>query len=202
MKNRWLSGVLTLALGVGVLLWGAGPTKSSTTATSGVAPPAKVGNEAASAASLVALINKYRRDNGLPAVPVSRWLTYVAEYHVYDLETNSPAGGSCNLHSWSNQGRWTPCCYTDDHARASCMWDKPRELSGGAYSGNGFEIATVTYGGQMTPEKALESWQGSPGHNDVILNRSTWADTRWQAMGVGISGHYAVVWFGKEYDAN
>ena len=64
---------------------------------------------------------------------------YVAEAHVQDLSYNQPVGGQCNMHSWSDRGSWSGCCYTDDHAASQCMWDKPRELT--RYPGNGFEIA-------------------------------------------------------------
>ena len=37
-------------------------------------------------------------------------------------------------------------CYTADHANASGMWDKPREITGNAYGGNGFEIAYWSLG--------------------------------------------------------
>ena len=37
-----------------------------------------------------------------------------------------------SMHSWSANGSWTPCCYTADHARKECMWNKPGEITGGA----------------------------------------------------------------------
>ncbi|NKB70497.1 MAG: CAP domain-containing protein [Candidatus Latescibacteria bacterium] len=148
--------------------------------------------------SLAEDINQYRLEQGLQAIPVSVSLTKVAQAHVADSEQNSFSNG-CNLHSWSDQGDWTPCCYTNDHAQAQCMWDKPREISGGVYSGNGFEISA--YNSRMiTPQGALEGWQGSSGHHNVILNRDIWADSNWQAMGAAVSTHYAVVWFGMESD--
>lgn len=145
--------------------------------------------------ALVRAVNEYRGELGLEEIPYSSWLTYVARYHVYDLETNRPDTGACNMHSWSDQGEWNPCCYTRDHARARCMWDKPRELSGGAYKGNGYEIAAMNSGG-MTVYGALEQWKGSPGHHAVIINRGTWANKEWKAVGAAVSAHYAVVWFG------
>ncbi len=149
--------------------------------------------------SLSATINQYRIEQGLPPIPVSAALSKVARAHVLDLEQHH-FSGECNLHSWSNQGDWSACCYTDDHARAQCMWDKPREISGGLFTGNGFEIA-AQYSGVMTTTGALAQWQDSPGHHNVILNKDVWKDLKWQSIGAAVSAHHAVVWFSPESDA-
>jgi len=150
---------------------------------------------------LLELINQYRVDEGHAAVPWSKSLTEVAQWHVWDLETNNPdASISCNMHSWSDQGIWTPVCYTADHANAAGMWAKPSEITGNVYSAPGYEIAYFG-GAGTTPQGALAAWQGSSGHNDVILNQGIWASRDpWPAMGAGIFGGYAVVWFGDMTD--
>jgi uncharacterized protein YkwD len=156
-------------------------------------------------ADLARLINEYRNANGLADVPVSRSLTQVAQWHVIDLHENNPDSGTdsrglpCNMHSWSDQGIWSPVCYTSDHAYASGMWDKPREITGDVYTGNGYEIA---YGssGQATASGALNAWKSSSGHRDVILENGMWSGSNWPAMGVGIYQHHAVVWFGRQPD--
>jgi hypothetical protein len=140
------------------------------------------------------VINAYREEQGLPPLAVSESLTRVAEAHVRDLEEQDAVHGSCNLHSWSDQGTWSDCCYTDDHAEAQCMWDKPRELTD--YPGDGYEIAAMSSG--ITANEALDLWRSSEGHHGVILNRGIWADVSWRAMGAAVSESYAVVWFGKE----
>jgi hypothetical protein len=151
-----------------------------------------------SEATLAQLINDYRAQNGLAAVPVTYSMTAVAQWHVWDLDVNSPQGGQCNLHSWSDQGIWTPVCYTPDHANASGMWYKPREITGNVYTGIGFEIA---YQGSSDPQSALNGWKGSPSHNDVILNADIWQSYNpWPAMGIGMRNGYAVVWFGNIAD--
>ncbi len=151
-------------------------------------------------ANLAQLINDYRQTQGLLPVPVTRSLTTVAQWHAWDLDVNHPYGGDCNLHSWSDGELWTPVCYTADHANASGMWDKPREITSNAYTGNGFEIAYWT-SGTVSPEGALSGWQNSPGHNDVILNAGIWqSNNPWPAMGVGMRAGYAVVWFGPSAD--
>jgi hypothetical protein len=142
-------------------------------------------------------INAYRVENGLPKIPMSKSLTKVAETHVKDLVENQPVKGNCNLHSWSDKGSWTACCYTDDHAKAQCMWNKPRELT--SYKGDGFEIAAWS-SIDISVEQALSLWKGSAGHNNVILNKDIWKDLEWKAMGAAIYQGYAVVWFGKETD--
>lgn len=150
---------------------------------------------AASAITLIDMVNAYRAENGLPAIPASSSLCTVAAAHTRDLAEHHPDTGSCNLHSWSDQGSWTPCCYTPDHAQAQCMWDKPRELS--SYPGNGYENA---FAGSDDPMAALEGWRHSAGHNAVILNQDIWADHPWGAIGADIHGGYAVLWFGEEAD--
>jgi uncharacterized protein YkwD len=147
---------------------------------------------------LYELVNEYRFENGLSAIPLSSSLTSVAQIHVRDLQ-NYPPSGNCNLHSWSSNGTWSSCCYTSDHAQAQCMWDKPRELTN--YPGNGYENS---YGGssgyQATADSALEGWKQSSGHNAVILNQDGWQNHSWNALGVGLYKGYAVLWFGEESD--
>jgi uncharacterized protein YkwD len=176
-------------------------------AAAAAAFPAEITHPRSSdAAELVRLVNDYRADHGLPPVPVSRSLNAVAEAHVRDLMENRPDDGTgfgrgrCNMHSWSSAGPWKPVCYTRDHSRASAMWSKPREITRGAYSGNGYEIAFWS-GGEITPEFALYGWRESRGHNDLLVEQGPWRGADWQAMGVAIHGNYAVVWFGKEPDS-
>ncbi len=145
---------------------------------------------------LYRLIMEYRKSRGLPSIPLSPNLSYVAKTHVRDLQAHPPSG-KCNFHSWSEDGPWSPCCYTDDHARAKCMWNKPRELT--RYPGDGFEIASWN-SALNNPEGALSGWRGSPLHNAVIVNSGMWARLQWRAVGIGIWGSYAVVWFGSEPD--
>jgi hypothetical protein len=142
------------------------------------------------------LIMDYRAGLNLPDIPLSASLTYVARQHITDLETNDPTTTTCNMHSWSDKGSWSACCYTDDHLQASCMWDKPRELT--EYPGNGYEIAYFFSAG-ATPAGAINGWKNSSGHNQVMINAGPWSK-QWKAIGIGIQGKYAVVWFGHEVD--
>lgn len=144
---------------------------------------------------LYRLIMRYRASRGLSQIPLSSSLMHVAQVHARDLTDNRPASGGCNMHSWSGKGSWTACCYTPDHRQAACMWNKPRELT--PYTGNGYEISHGMWGASITAEGALRGWQGSPGHNAVILSEGKWSRHPWKAIGIGIYGNYAVVWFGE-----
>lgn len=144
---------------------------------------------------LIDMIFDDRAENGLMAITRSPTLSRVAALHAADLERHPPRG-RCNSHSWSANGAWTPCCYTRDHTQARCMWDKPREISRGAYTAEGFEIVCHNADG-MTAQAAMACWRRSRQHRDVLLNRGVWRDRPWRAMGVAVSAHYAVVWLGE-----
>ena len=154
-------------------------------------------------AALVQLVNNYRVQNGKPALPASRWLVTTGQWNVWDRIANNAVGGACNPHSWSAAmpNLWQPVCYTSDHAQAAQMWAKPRQISLGAYSGNGFENSADS-GAPMTAAQALLQWQGSPAHRDVILNQGSWAGIAFGGLGVGIQGNYAVLWFGDRADTS
>lgn len=150
---------------------------------------------------LYELIMDYRKERGLPKIPLSKSLTYVAQQHCLDLSANSiNERDGCNMHSWSGNGKWSKCCYTPDHKQAKCMWNKPRELTG--YEGNGYEIAFGSSDRRYisTAEGALAGWKSSKGHNNVIVNREKWKNIKWKAIGVGMYKGYAMVWFGEEVD--
>lgn len=156
---------------------------------------------------LATLINQLRQESGLPPVAISPALSEVADVHVRDLENNRPDsavdqyGRRCNMHSWSSASGFTPVCYTPDHEQAEMMWNKPREVTRGRYRGTGFEIAARHSIG-MDALLAIDLWRGSPDHLDVILERGPWRGARWQAMGIGLDGQFAVAWFGKAPDQN
>ena len=148
------------------------------------------------------MIMQHRKEHKLPEVPLSKSLTYVARQHTIDLATNHPHWAEgCNLHSWSDKGPWTGCCYTSDHKQASCIWDKPGELTN--YVDYGFEIAASAsnnnkYG--ITAERAFNIWLNSSSHEAVILNLNKWEQISWQAIGISLYEGYASVWFGATMD--
>ena len=152
---------------------------------------------------LYRLVNEYRVQKGLPEIKLSASLCFVARTHAKDQTENFKEGKRCNIHSWSDRGTWSSCCYTPDHKQAKCMWGKPRELTN--YQGDGFEISfwsTFIYNSpQAFAVDILAGWKKSPGHNDMIRNKSIWKNQEWKAMGVGVYGEYANVWFGKDVDS-
>jgi uncharacterized protein YkwD len=135
-------------------------------------------------------IMEYRRENGLPAIPLSASLTYVAQMHCKDLVENI----GYLTHAWSN------CPYdAGNSATYPCMWKKPSELT--KYKGYGYECAHGGSGGYIAnAESSLNSWKSSKPHNAVILNQGIWNSHKWNAIGVGILNGYAVIWFGEELD--
>ena len=143
-------------------------------------------------------IMEYRASKGLGLIPLSGSLTIVAQAHVKDLKNNNPTNNLCNMHSWSSNGSWSSCCYTSDHKQASCMWNKPKELT--SYLGSGYEIAHGSSNARITAEDALNGWKNSSGHNAVIINQGIWTNKIWKAIGIGITDGYAVVWFGEDLD--
>jgi uncharacterized protein YkwD len=166
---------------------------------------ARAAEPADTAGELAGLVNGYRQANGLSPIPISRQLTLVARTHAHDLATQHPDRGTdsrgmaCNMHSWSSAGAWTPVCYTADHHYSDKMWSKPREVTRGAYPGYGYEIAHGRFGAPIDAAGALRGWQSSPAHNAVILEQDKWKPG-WLAMGLGVEGGYAVIWFGREAD--
>jgi uncharacterized protein YkwD len=147
------------------------------------------------------LMMAYRKSKGLGPVMLSPKLTLVAQTHARDLANNYKFDpkNKCNPHSWSSKGKWSPCCYTNDHAEAQCMWDKPKEIAG--YSSPGYEIAYYSSAG-ATAEQGLEGWIKSPSHNPLMINEGIWKKVTWGAIGIGFYEEYGVVWFGELADGS
>ncbi len=143
------------------------------------------------------MIMDYRSEKDLYSIPLSASLTKVAQLHVRDLMEHYKLDNKCNPHSWSKKGKWTGCCYTNDHKEAACMWDKPKEIAG--YESPGYEIVAWRMP-EATPEDALQGWKKSKGHNPLLINSGMWAKAKWNAIGMGIYGNYAAVWFGEKQD--
>lgn len=144
-------------------------------------------------------IMDYRATLGLPSIPLSQSLTLVASRHVLDTVYNigEYISSDSAAHGWSD----APYRGSDPSTYPS-MWEAPARL-GTDYRGYGYEISVGYLGDptlyEMTAEIALNSWQGSPGHNDVIVNAGPWT-TPWQAIGVAIHEGVSHVWFGHDID--
>jgi len=154
-------------------------------------------------AGLLSLIDQYRLENQLPAIPWSKSLTTVAQWHVLDAVENGDDifNNQCNRHSWSNllPELWSGGCYDENHSNASMMWAKPSEITAGVYPWAGFEISGWGY---FSVSDVLKGWQNSVGHNNVILNQAVWTSYPWKAMGVGVDlvNRYYYVWFSTVSD--
>lgn len=145
------------------------------------------------------LMMDYRKSKGLGPIALSPKLTLVAQTHARDLAENyrfDPAN-KCNPHSWSSKGKWSSCCYTSDHRKAACMWEKPKEISG--YPGHGYEIAYYSSAG-ASAEEGLAGWKKSPSHDPLMVNEGMWNKVKWQAIGIGFYKEYGIVWFGESED--
>jgi len=135
------------------------------------------------------LVNQYRAQKGLAAIPVSKALTLVANRHVHDMADNL---GKLS-HGWSD-APYDPA----NSATWSAVWSAPQRLKTG-YTGNGYENAYMASGG-ATAAGALSAWKTDAPHNDLIVNQGIWQSKTWQAMGIGIYGKYAVLWLGEQAD--
>ena len=145
---------------------------------------------------------EYRATKGLPSIPLSTPLTIVAQTHVKDmseyfLSSSYYTSKWCNAHSRSDKGNRSPVCYTDDHAQAKGMREKPRELT--SYQGNGYEIAYWS-STNVTAEGALAGWKQSAWHNAVIIEEGNRNDRK--DIGIGIHGSFATVWFGGQNNSS
>jgi uncharacterized protein YkwD len=150
---------------------------------------------------LYELIQEYRASKKLKSIPLSGKLSLVAQTHARDLSENYKIDfdnkNKCNPHSWSTKGKWSPCCYTNDHKQAQCMWDKPKEIAD--YKSPGYEIAYYN-SIAATAKEGLDGWKTSPGHNPLLINDGMWSKVEWKAIGIGIYKEHAVVWFGQLED--
>lgn len=146
---------------------------------------------------LYTLVNDYRKAMNLPVIPMSKSLCYVAKSHIQDLIQNKPDTSSCNFHSWSGQGTWSPCCFQKDKDDKACMQSKPIELTN--YPGIAYEIV-YWESKEATADFAFEQWRETKASQSVIINSGDWEDYSWNAIGIGISGGFAAIWFGEELD--
>jgi uncharacterized protein YkwD len=151
-------------------------------------------------------LNAYRSAKRMPAIRNSRSLNKVARIHAIDLVDNLPElgkdqrGRECNLHSWSNEGFWSPVCYTADHASLARMLSKPREITSWLYTASAYENVYWTSASAVSPHRVLDTWKNSSKHNALILEEGRWQGSAWQALGVGIYRNVAVIWLGAMED--
>lgn len=146
---------------------------------------------------LYELINSLRTVSDMPAIKLSASMTYVAQTHAKDLVENHPDTSICNLHSWSDKGKWTACCYQNYVLKRECMWNKPKELT--PYKYRGYELAFASEE-EINPDSLMQLWLSIPEVQDMFLNKGAYQKKKWLAVGVGIKEGYACVWFGQVTD--
>jgi len=146
---------------------------------------------------LFRMVNEYRQQYGLPAIPLSKSLCYVAAVHAKDLMFYHPDQGSCNFHSWSNKGSWIPVCYPKDETKKVSVWDKPRELT--TYPAKAYEIV-YWENTQLLPDSIMMVWRTEDYFNSFLLNTGKWQGQTWNAIGIAIFENYACAWFGMVTD--
>ena len=146
---------------------------------------------------LYGMVVEYRKAMNLPSIPLSKSLCYVAKTHLEDLIKNKPDSTTCNVHSWSNKGSWTPCCFHKDKDDKHCMQSKPTEITN--YPGPAYEIV-YWESKKATPEFAFKQWRETKASQSVIINTEEWKKFTWNAIGIAMSGGFASIWFGEELD--
>jgi hypothetical protein len=143
------------------------------------------------------MINASRQRYDLPPIPLSKSLCFVASTHVKDLFFHHPDQGSCNSHSWSDQGSWRPFCYPRDENKKNSVWDKPKELT--EYKGKGYEIV-YWENSPAVIDSIFVFWKSMDYFNSFLMNTGKWQGKRWNAIGIGIYENYACAWFGELAD--
>lgn len=146
---------------------------------------------------LYQVINKYRSDLSLDAIPLSNSLSYVAKKHAADLVANYPLEDGCNMHSWSDKGDWKPFCFPADQSRKNDVKDKAMELTN--YTGKAWEL-TYWDNIDITAEEVLSFWNSIPATAAMLSNTDKWSDVVWNSIGIGMNEGYVLVWLGKKED--
>ncbi len=146
---------------------------------------------------LYRMINEYRKHYNLPPISLSKSLSYIAALHAKDLYLNHPDQGSCNFHSWSNKGSWSPFCYPKDENKKSSVWDKPRELT--KYPTKAYEIV-YWENKPLVKDTIIMVWKTEEYFNNFLLNSGKWQGKNWNAIGIAVYENYACAWFGEVSD--
>ncbi|PKP52657.1 MAG: hypothetical protein CVT92_07965 [Bacteroidetes bacterium HGW-Bacteroidetes-1] len=142
-------------------------------------------------------INTFRKQNRLPEIVLSLSLSFVAKTHVADLQLNKPDTSICSTASWSDKGKWTPCCYNSYVLKNACMWDKPKEIT--SYPYRGYELSYYEEG-IVDVDSVFQLWKSTNEVADMLLSQFAHSDKKWLAMGIGISENYVSVWLGQRND--
>lgn len=143
------------------------------------------------------LVNNLRKSRGLPSLQLSKSLSYTAYQHVRDLYINKPDTASCNMHSWSDKGDWTPICFPKEQGKKKSVNDKPKELTN--YPGQAHELL-YWVNGTALPDEVFDQWRTTNQSSALILNTGKWLKTNWKSMGISVYKGYASLWLGEAQD--
>jgi hypothetical protein len=143
------------------------------------------------------LINTYRAQINLGAIPLSKSLCFVAKTHAADLAAYYPFGDHCNMHSWSDKGSWKAFCFPADQNKRNDVKDKAKELTD--YPGKAWEL-TYWENFEADLNTVLDFWNSIPYTAAMIANTDQWKAKSWTSMGVGIQDGYVLVWLGTKAD--
>jgi hypothetical protein len=141
--------------------------------------------------TLVDAINKYRTQKGQGELQLSPSLSFVAHTHLNDIRLNSQDEHGCNLNSWSDKGKWIPCCFDGKQKSLDLMTSKPSEIIG--FRGKGYEIVIAAKKG-VSSKDLTKFWLSTKATQDFILNKGQWSNRNWQCMGVSIYKGFASIW--------
>ncbi len=146
---------------------------------------------------LMGRINLFRAENGEKTISNSISLNYVASLHANDLQENHPDTSICNLSSWSDNGRWTSCCYHKYLPEPHCIWDKPKELTSFTY--RGYELA-LYFEDSFNVDTVIQFIISSKPARDMLLAKGRYKQKKWISMGASMSRNYISIWFAQKAD--
>jgi hypothetical protein len=136
-------------------------------------------------------INAFRSKHDLGELQLSPSLSFVAKTHLNDIRLYSKDEHGCNMNSWSDKGKWIPCCFNEKQKNMDLMTSKPSEIIG--FRGKGYEIVIASKKGASTKD-LVALWLNTKSTQDFIMNKGLWSNRNWQCMGVSIYNGFASIW--------
>jgi hypothetical protein len=136
-------------------------------------------------------INAFRAKHELGELQLSPSLSFVAKTHLNDIRLYSKDEHGCNMNSWSDKGKWIPCCFNEKQKNLDLMTSKPSEIIG--FRGKGYEIVIASKKGASTKD-LVALWLNTKSTQDFIMNKGLWSNRNWQCMGVSIYNGFASIW--------
>jgi len=136
-------------------------------------------------------INIFRAKHDLGELQLSPSLSFVAKTHLNDIRLYSKDEHGCNMNSWSDKGKWIPCCFNEKQKNLDLMTSKPSEIIG--FRGKGYEIVIATKKGASIKDLAA-LWLSAKSTQDFIMNKGQGSNQNWQCIGVSIYNGFASIW--------